>query len=289
MEIRNRNVTAVGLLVLVGGALFVWGLTFLLGNPMLVRGMTVNVALENGAGLKRSDRVNLNGVQVGTVRDVVLRGPRQVMVRLRLENDLRLPEDTRVSVRGDVFGAHTVELIPGSGYTVLEESDTLRGAPTPELPDLVLGLSDQARSVLAAADSLLSPRAVADVHATASVLPAGAQELRGAFAELRQAAAALRRSAEAFEGAKTGPAIAQAITEIEGSARAFGGAAVVMERSLGSMASVLEKIDRGDGTLGKLVNDTTLYGELQAAAREVRALASDIRERPSRYVSIKVF
>jgi phospholipid/cholesterol/gamma-HCH transport system substrate-binding protein len=55
------------------------------------------------------------------------------------------------------------------------------------------------------------------------------------------------------------------------------------------MGSVMTKIDRGQGTLGKLVNDSTLYVELNLMLREMGALATDLRERPSRYINLRIF
>lgn len=66
-------------------------------------------------------------------------------------------------------------------------------------------------------------------------------------------------------------------------------AAGTMDRSLNSLASVLQKVDNGTGTLGRLVNDSSLYRDLSQAAREVAGLAADVKQRPGRYVSIKVF
>ncbi|MFO7262099.1 MAG: MlaD family protein [bacterium] len=289
MEIRARNVAGLGLMVLVAVGVFVWGLYYLLGDPVLAGGTQIYLALENGGGLKRGDRVYLNGVDVGLVRRVSLEGPRRVVVELRLEEDVRLPRDTRATIAGDVFGAHTVDLVPGTEMASLSRGDTIYGAPMPELTATLGVLGDQARRLLDSVDSLLSPQAVRDVHATAAVLPASAEELRGAFRELHLAAAALRRSAESLEGAEPGPALASALKELEGSARAFSAAAQALEQSLGSLASVLAKVDSGAGTLGLLVNDTSLYRDLQQAVREMRALAADVRERPGRYVTIKLF
>ncbi|HEY8468666.1 MAG TPA: MlaD family protein [Longimicrobiales bacterium] len=289
MDIRVRNVAALGLLVLVAVGVFVWGLYYLLGDPVLAGGTRVYMSLENGAGLKRGDRVYLNGVDVGLVRRVALAENGGVVVELRLEENVRLPADTRAAIAGDVFGAHTVDLIPGTALVTLEPGDTIEGAPVPELTKMLGALGDRAREVLGSVDSLLSPQAVRDVHATAAVLPASAEELRKAFVELHLAAAALRRSVESVEGSEPGPALARALAEVEGSAKAINSAAQALERSLGSLASVLAKVDRGDGTLGLLVNDTTLYRDLQQAVREMRALAADVRERPGRYVTIKLF
>jgi phospholipid/cholesterol/gamma-HCH transport system substrate-binding protein len=296
MDKRKRNITALGLLTIVAAVVFFWGLYYLLGNPVLKGGMDVVVMLDNGAGLKRGDRVQLQGVEVGSVRSIRLAPTGGVTAELRLNDNIVLPADTRVTVRGDVFGAHTVDIVPGAALVKLEEGDTIRGIATPALPDLAAGLSEQARSVLSAADSLLSPAAVRDVHATAEVLPESARELRAAFAELRLAAAALRRTAEGVETAETGVAVSRAVSEVERTAQALTAAANSMQLSLstmheglGSFASVMAKIDDGQGTLGRLVNDSSLYMEFNQTLREIGALTTDIRERPTRYINLRIF
>lgn len=289
MEYQVRNLTALGLLTLVAGGLFVWGFFFLMGDPILVGGTEAVVLMDNGAGLNRGDRVQLNGVQVGTVRRVNLEQPRGVTVDIRVDGGARLPADTRALARADVFGATTIELLPGNALVTLESGDTIQGITAQALPELATELGGQARTLLAAADSLLSPKAVSDLKATAAVLPDVAQQLRGAFAELSLATASLRRTAEEMERAGTGAATGGALAEVEGSARAARAALHEMELSLVSFGSVIGKIDRGEGTLGRLVNDTSLYGELEATLREVRALATDIRANPRKYVTVEVF
>jgi phospholipid/cholesterol/gamma-HCH transport system substrate-binding protein len=200
-----------------------------------------------------------------------------------------LPADTRASVIGDVFGAHTVELKPGTAMVKLEKGDTIRGVNEPALAETATALSATARNVLIRADSLLSPQAVADIHATTSILPGSAEQLRAAFVELRLAAAALKRTTQSLDQAQTGPALAAAIGRIDESARAMSAVATQMERSLGPLQSVFEKVDRGQGTLGRLVNDTSLYTELNGAARELRALATDIKANPKRYITVEIF
>src|SRR5574339_1153298 len=105
MDKTKRNVAALGALTILAVALFVFGLYYLLGSPLLKGGMNVVVLLESGGGLKRGDRVTLQGVNVGSVRSVELNGPQGVTATLRLDDDLPLPADTRASGMGDVFGA----------------------------------------------------------------------------------------------------------------------------------------------------------------------------------------
>jgi phospholipid/cholesterol/gamma-HCH transport system substrate-binding protein len=289
MDKRKRNLVSIGLLTVVATVLFVWGLYWLLGTPVLRSGMDITVALDDGGGLKRSDPVQVQGVQVGTVTRVQLSPRGGVLADLRLNENLALPADTRALITGDVFGAHIVQLVPGESRISLSPNDTITGGAMRELTTMATDLSARVEAVLGSADRLLSPAAVDDVHATASVLPQGAEELRAAFAELRLASAALRRTAEGVESAETGPAVRSALTEVEQSARALTAAAGRMEETLGSFASVMNKIDSGSGTLGRLVNDDSAFDELNNTLREVRALATDMRERPGRYINVRIF
>lgn len=289
MDKRKRNLITVGALTLVATAMFFWGLYWLLGNPVLKGGTDVVIALKHGGGLKRSDRVQLQGVEVGSVRGVRLDERGGVIVDLRLNDKLALPADTRATVRADVFGANTVELVPGDAMLQLEDGDTIFGMATPQLTDMATNLSARVESVLISADSLLSASALRDVHATAAVLPGSALELRAAFVELHAAATALRRTTESIHDAQAGPALANAIKEFEKSAQSLSIAAANIDSSVVTFASVMGKIDRGNGTLGRLVNDSTLYLEMNEALREVRALATDIRTRPKKYIDLKVF
>ena len=289
MEHQVRNLTALGLLVLVAGGLFVWGFFFLLGDPIGVGGDEVVVVMDDGAGLSRGNPVRLNGVQVGTVRSVSLVSPSRVTVRIKVNDELRLPADTRALVESDVFGTHTVQLVPGEALVALERGDTIQGLTQQPLPALFTELGGQARTLMQSADSLLSPEAVGDLKATASVLPDAALELRAAFGELSRAAASLRRTAEEMEQARVGTATGETMAEVRASARAANEALTTMELSLESLASVLGKVDRGEGTLGRLVNDTTLYFELGATLREMRSLAADVQQNPKRYITVEIF
>lgn len=293
MERRTRNITALGLLTVVTTVLFIWGMYYLLGNPVLQGGLDLVISLENGAGLKRGDRVYLSGVDVGLVQSVNIDESGGVVVDVRVRGDLALPTDTHAAVMGDVFGAHTVELWPGASMLRLAENDTITGGAVPQITELAADIGDRARTVLSAVDSLISPAAVQGVHETAAVLPSSATELRAALEQLRLAASALRRTAEEVADARTGEAVAGAIAEVEQSAQAITEATRTVEQSLGrsldSFANVMAKIDDGQGTLGRLVNDSSLYMEFEQALREMRLLAGDIRERPGRYINLRIF
>jgi phospholipid/cholesterol/gamma-HCH transport system substrate-binding protein len=274
--------------VVIAAGVFIWGYFFLVGDPIGVSGDEVVVRMEDGAGLSRGNPVQLNGVQVGTVRSVRL-DPPGVVVEIKIDDDIRLPADTRALAQADMFGTKSITLLPGDALVALEGGDTITGVVRQPLPELATELGTHADELMASADSLLSPQAVGDLKATAAVLPATARQLRDAFTELTAAATAIRRMAEEMEGARAGQATTETLTELRTSARAATVTLTTMDRSLQSLESVLGKVDRGEGTLGRLVNDTTLYSELEATLREVRSLTADVRANPKRFLSVEIF
>lgn len=56
-----------------------------------------------------------------------------------------------------------------------------------------------------------------------------------------------------------------------------------------SVASVMKKIDEGKGSAGLLVNNDTLYRNLESATLELDKLLEDMRVNPKRYVHFSVF
>jgi len=257
MDRRKRNITALGLLVVVAAVAFVWGLYYLLGNPLWQGGLDLVISMPDGAGLKRGDRVYVSGVDVGLVQEVRVAPSGAVFADIRINGDLELSRDSHAAVMGDVFGAHTVELQPGTGPSILMDDDTISGRAVPEITELAVDLSARAGAVLSAVDSLMSPRILSDVHETAALLPSSAVELRSALTSLRTAAEAIRRATEEFEGARTGEAVSNAseaatktMAEFRTSAEAMTAAASSMERSLDAIERVLGRIERGEGTLG---------------------------------------
>jgi phospholipid/cholesterol/gamma-HCH transport system substrate-binding protein len=51
----------------------------------------------------------------------------------------------------------------------------------------------------------------------------------------------------------------------------------------------MEKIEKGEGTLGMLINNDQLYKDLEKSALELNLLLEDIRLNPKRYVRVSVF
>jgi len=98
-------------------------------------------------------------------------------------------------------------------------------------------------------------------------------ELRTLIVDLGTAAAELRR----------------ATTTINSMTMQLAGTQNRLDSFLMNGDSVLGKINRGDGSLGRLVNDSSLYVGSDSLVSALRALVLDVRTNPKRYVSVKLF
>ena len=62
-----------------------------------------------------------------------------------------------------------------------------------------------------------------------------------------------------------------------------------MAKTVASLNTILGRLERGEGTLGRLSTDDSLYEELEATVRTMRELMEDIKANPGRYLKIEVF
>jgi phospholipid/cholesterol/gamma-HCH transport system substrate-binding protein len=289
MRSRARSEVAVGLFVWVAGALVLWGYFWLTGEPLGHRGYEVAVRLPDAGGLQRGDRVRLRGVEVGTVRAVRL-GSGAVEASVRLDRGVRVPRDSRAALRAEgVFGERYLELVPGRGPEPLREGDALTAAAWPSVSERIERVGTQAESLLAQVRAAVDPRTIEDVRSSARSLSELLGALAAASASVRDATAGLERAFDA-------PRLDRTAAALEASATELTAAAAELRAAMASLASVLGKVDRGEGLLGRMVNDPALYDALwvavedvRAATRDASALLRDIRERPGRYVRVSLF
>lgn len=59
--------------------------------------------------------------------------------------------------------------------------------------------------------------------------------------------------------------------------------------SMAKIGSIVEKVERGEGSLGLLLNDSELYRELENTSDEIGLLLQDVRLNPKRYINVSVF
>ena len=75
---------------------------------------------------------------------------------------------------------------------------------------------------------------------------------------------------------------------LDGAARNVETVLESLGRSLSDLNEVSGRLRRGEGTLGRLIQDDTLYKDLRRTLASVDSLINDIKEDPKRYLNVDV-
>jgi phospholipid/cholesterol/gamma-HCH transport system substrate-binding protein len=288
----NREVK-VGLFVLAGIVAFLFAL-FTLTDVGTFRGRYyVNTVVENAGGMRVGDPVQMRGVNIGRVNgfDMI---PNGVAVRLEIYNRYSIPEDSRINVRSaGLLGGMLIDVVPGVSTERVGRDQVIPGEVEGDIMTAASGLGMQADTVLARATLLLSEGNIGAIGGSAAELRALLTDLGALAANQRQELAllsqSLRRSAEGVERATAGPELERSIANIDAMTARLDQTTQTLGAASSSLEAVLSRVERGEGTLGRLTADETLYNNLNATVLSLQELVSDIQENPRRYLNVSVF
>jgi len=293
----GANHARVGAFVFFGLLSFIIVL-FWMTDPATFRGRyKVVTTVSDAGGVRAGDPVQMYGLNLGRVRDLEITSPGTVHITMEIEGRWEIPEDSRTAFGASgIFGGRTLEIEPGESSRMLQPWDTIpgEGAGGEGLLGSMDELSGQAGTVMERLTALLDEETVGSVQGSAremevllTELSAIADEQRGGLLELTQS---LRRSAAGLEdAAAAGPEIASAIARADSAMAALETTSRTLDQAAVSLREMLGRIDRGEGTLGRLSMDEALYVNLNNAALSLNALLLDLQENPRKYISISIF
>lgn len=245
---QKRIEVLVGTFVIFGFVLLSLVVFFVSGVSLWRTGYRVNVIYSYVSILDRGAPVRMAGVRVGEVMKVELledggTGQTKVRVQVFIAKGNEIRENYLFSVRGThILSEPHIEVTPQPGKTLyLKEGDTVKGVdPVP-----VEALIDRAHQIASDLEAILS-------------------RLRGAV-EDEETGKAIQ------ETTKNLASLTRSMNQIlSGSEEEAGDTLRRLNNTVQSLESVLSKIQKGEGTLGKLVTDEELYQEIRDFVREIK-------------------
>jgi phospholipid/cholesterol/gamma-HCH transport system substrate-binding protein len=296
---QNRELW-VGLFVILGVGLTMT-LLFTLTDAAMFRGRyIVTTHLQNAGGLRKGDPVQMRGVNIGRVQRFSISND-DVALRLEIEGEYTIPSDSKVElVSASLLGGMVARVIPGTAADNVRGGSTLQGSMPPQITDQAKNIADQTTKVLARAQALLSDKTVDGVEASAQELHGLLKELSATTAEQRKELLALTTSLRAasanIDKATSGPELERAIKRLDAISEKADVSVQSLQRGSHSLEEVMGRMDRGEGTLGKLSKDDALYtsinktvDSLNGASADLRELLQDLKKNPKRYVKLSLF
>ena len=286
---EHANEVRVGITLTVAGLLLVAGILWLGGFSFGENRYVFSIMFTEVAGLVAGDKVTVAGIDAGEILSLKLAPFGKVVAEVEVDNDIRIPIDSRISVASyGLIGAKVISVRPGGSDVYVKQGTVVQGVYEKGLGDVVHEMGEALtgiQAVLKSADEILTDQEGKDLVKSALVnANAASFDLRQATADLSVMATELR----AFVSEKKDPA-GEAIDAMETAIVGFAEVTGQLKTISASLDSIVRRVEGGEGTLGKLVNEDQVHDEFLAAIKEVRELVADIRDNPNSFVRFSLF
>ncbi len=287
---KEYKIGLVGIVALV--ALF-FGINFLKGKALIDTNKEYYVSFSNAKGLAKSSRVYVDGFDVGIVSDIIydFEHPGNVLVEMSVDPRLVLRQGTNITIETSLMGGCTLNIVPAKDSNkVYAMGDTIPGNNMSGLMGQAAGMLPQITEIVGKVDTLVDalnrlannprlPMILENVEQVTSDLTRTTQHLNNVMGkDLPQLARTYNKVGENVlaitENLKTvdlNPTIAS------------------VNNTIANVNTMVEQMRSPQGTLGALMQDRSLYNNLNHTVMSVDSLMTDIKARPKRYVHFSVF
>lgn len=321
MKVSNEFKT--GLVVILTILLLIFGVNYLKGNSFFGGDDIYFAHFPSSGSLSPSSSVTLNGVEIGKVLSVKLVNPneyvdprKRILVKFSVQNpELKLAVGSEIEIIPGVLSTGIQiqqNFVADKGYFDL--GDTMQGTVSQDLADQLetelLPLKHKMENLMVSVDNIVGSINNFWDTSAAFTMDQSLNEARIAISRFGRVAYNLDNLIDT-EKSK----ISSIFSKIESIAESFKETDLQIKKVVGNVAeisdtilslelkqafaeakttmvninSLLEASSRGEGTLGKLLNDEQLYNELNETNQKMQDLVEDIKLHPERYIHFSVF
>ncbi len=313
MKISNE--TKVGAISIVSLTLLILGFNFLKGKKLWSDDTLITARYGNVQGLQNSNPVMINGMQVGSVFKINTdKNMRNILVDMNITKDINIPSNSVAVIKTNPLGGPSIEIILGSAANYLKNKDSIITEASAGLLADMLGKVDPVlngvKKAVGSADSLLN-------NFNSVLNPASKNDIAATIANLNKVTASMLNSAAAlnsFLNSQTGT-ISKSLNNVSGITSNFADnndkinsmmsnfdktsnnvanlnlkkTLDTLDVAINNLKTVIASFNNTDGTLGKLLNDPTLYKNLASTGNKLNLLLDDVRLHPKRYINVSLF
>ena len=246
---KGRNEVMVGTFVILGFILLAFVVFFVSGVYLFRSGYNVNVMYGYVSILDKGAPVRMAGVRVGEVSRVDLiydpvSTKTRVQVKLFIEKGVEIRENYQFKIQGThVLSEPHIEITPIPGnFPIIKPEAKIEGVQPVE----VEAIMEHAEHIAAQLEKIMNGVGAAFDG------PEGTQN----FSEMLKHLASITKSLDIV---------------LSGSEQDMKSTIQNIQSSTDSLNKILEKMDKGEGTAGKLLSSDELYQELRAFVAEIKA------------------
>ncbi len=313
---RVSNETKVGALTVIAVTLIIIGFNFLKGRTIFKSGNFIYAKYHDTKGLIVSNPVYVNGYQVGTVFEIENSNAQlsDISVAIKMNDNYQIPTNSIATIQENPLGTNSIYISLGKATTYLKNGDTVKTAPaTSLLGDFMNTLSpmgeqfkktiDELRKVLVNVNTVMDDQNKANFKELISNLTKTSDNLNKSMASIEQMVdqkgGSIAQTADNINGftknlAENNKKITNIINNLDSTSQAIKDANLNqtikdIQSALAGINLTLQKLNTGNGTAAKIMNDPSVYTELKNTINSVNTLVDDIKVHPKRYINISVF
>ena len=295
----------VGFLAVLGIMMSVFSYNYLKGINLFDKNRKFIVKYEKVDGLSVSNPVTMNGFKIGKVQKINFnsKNTRELLVDIIIDNDVIFPKTSLAELyETGLIGGKAIAIIPDykNDSTIAIDGDYLKGVIKPGLTELVNQILPQVQlqieAVMKNAEIVLQnintlfddetkkelKSSIEDFSNLTSSLSETSDEISKLIADNSEN---LTNSLSDFRSASNN---IKSITDSL-SSDDIKSITINLNSLVNNLNSITTSLKNSEGTAGKLINDKSIYENLENATNQLNRLIEDIKLNPSRYINFSVF
>ncbi|MDX2173505.1 MAG: MlaD family protein [Bacteroidota bacterium] len=308
----------IGIVVICAIAAFIWGLNFLKGSNLFSHKYVLYAVYPKIDNIIPATPLLISGYKIGQVNEISLVGSgnkKQVLLKFLLTENVEIPKNSIArAISSDLLGSKAIEIILSDNKEFVKNGDTLIAETEQGLKESfnkqIAPIQAKAEKLIGSIDSVMSVvNSVLNVK-TRKNIDESFEGVRKAILSLEQTAYKmddLIGSEKAKISAimtnlnqittnlnKNGQKIDNVISNISNMTDSLAKAQIKeaidnADKSMKELNKLLTKINEGQGTIGKLAKNDSLYNNLNKSSEDLDKLLKDLRINPERYIHFSVF
>lgn len=312
---KLNNETKIGLMAIISIAILIIGFNFLKGKGFFKKENRVYAVFEDAQGLVKSNPVMINGVQVGRIENLDGgRDMKKILVTVSLSKDVNIPTNSLAVINPNLLGSPTLEIQLGNANTYVKKGDTLlttmNGGAFDQAMKLINPVLYEVKNAVKSLDSVLTTITSVFDDNTKDHIKSMIANFNLASASFVATTASLQKMMDSQNGElayslKNITSFTANLNTNNGKLDSIMENTKIFTQKLSGLdlAKTLdtlnvainnfkigaEKINSKDGSIGLLLNDKTLYNNLESTTNKINILLDDIRVHPRRYVNVSIF
>ena len=307
----------IGLTFVVTLAAFYWGVNFLKGVDIFSNTRKIYALYPKVDGLMRSNPITINGLNVGKVSKISFTNDTSkfLIVELSISHNVPIPKNSVAEIySSDLLGSKAVSIILGNSKEFVKNGDTLRSGAKASLEDevsrQVLPLKLKAESLMGSFDTLLTVFNQVMNESTRDNLIKSFASIRNTIKHLEVTTSTIDtivtnqkdRMSQIISNIESitrnirnnNQQISSAINNVSKMTDTLAAAnlsktIITTQRALQNFEEMTDKINKGKGSLGLLINNDSLYYQLEGSSKNLNLFLQDLKTHPKKYVHFSVF